>query len=152
MKFYFSRLLIRYKQGVWASITCLHSEQPPPSTLSKLELYLQEKMQVLFPAVLNPLCAAAVGEGLWVIHQPGSGQPFYFLRLPVDQFWRLIPPSPPSFTNSCKSCRCRNLNTSPGEPGTIVLLPWYLFVTSVTLFNHWLTAAVWQRGREHLPL
>lgn len=49
---------------------------------------------MLFPAVLNPLCAAAVGEGLWVTHQPGSGQPFSFLRLPVDQFWRLIPPSP----------------------------------------------------------
>lgn len=133
MKSYFSRLLIRYKQGVWAFITCLHSEQPPPSTLSKLELHLQEKMQVLFPAVLNPLCAAAVGEGLWVTHQPGSGQPFYFSQATCRPVLEVNSSLPPSFTNGCKSCRCRNLNTNPGEPGTIVLLPWYLFVTSVTL-------------------
>lgn len=133
MKSYFSRLLIRYKQGVWASIACLRSEQPPPSTLSKLELHLQEKMQVLFPAVLNPLCAAAVGEGLWVTHQPGSGQPFYFSQATCRPVLEVNSSLPPSFTNGCKSCRCRNLNTNPGEPGTIVLLPWYLFVTSVTL-------------------
>lgn len=133
MKSYFSRLLIRYKQGVWASIACLHSEQPPPSTLSKLELHLQEKMQVLFPAVLNPLCAAAVGEGLWVTHQPGSSQPFYFSQATCRPVLEVNSSLPPSFTNGCKSCRCRNLNTNPGEPGTIVLLPWYLFVTSVTL-------------------
>lgn len=143
MKFYFSRLLIYNISRVFERLSPASILNSPLHLLfQNWNSYLQEKMQVLFPAVLNPLCAAAVGEGLWVTHQPGSGQPFYFLRLPVDQFWRLIPPSPPSFTNSCKSCRCRNLNTSPGEPGTIVLLPWYLFVTSVTLFNHWLTAAV----------
>lgn len=88
---------------------------------------------MLFPAVLNPLCAAAVGEGLWVTHQPGSGQPFYFSQATCRPVLEVNSSLPPSFTNGCKSCRCRNLNTNPGEPGTIVLLPWYLFVTSVTL-------------------